>query len=150
MHPVRFASVLFGMVWAAAAQAQMHQELQRCRVIADDARRLACYDAIEPSAAAPRSKYEAIDLAELKAYALSFRGRFVEVSGSLRPERDYLLLRLGSEDEHPMPVAIETLPRRQRDDILEACSSGCSAIVRGRVRPLNFTTGIIADDVILR
>jgi hypothetical protein len=138
------------MLWAAAAQAQMHLELQRCRVIADDARRLACYDAIEVTAAAPRSKYEAIDLAELKAYALSFRGRFVEVGGWLRPERDYLLLGLGPEDGEPVPVAIEMLPRRQRDDVLEACGSGCSAIVRGRVRPLNFTTGVVADDVILR
>ena len=150
MRPVRFASVLLGMTWAAAAQAQTHQELQRCRAMADDARRLACYDAIELSAAAPRSKYEAVDLAELKAYALSFRGRFVEVSGWLRPERGDLLLGLGPEDEDAMPVAIDTLPRRQRDDVLEACGSGCSAIVRGRVRPLNFTTGIVADDVILR
>jgi hypothetical protein len=150
MRFFRFASVLLGVASAAAAQAQMHQELQRCRAIADDVRRLACYDAVELSAAAPRSKYEAIDLAELKTYALSFRGRFVEVSGWLRPERDYLLLGLGPEDEDPMPVGIETLPRRQRDDVLEACGSGCSAIVRGRVRPLNFTTGVVADDVILR
>jgi hypothetical protein len=74
----------------------------------------------------------------------------VEASGWIRPDRNYLFLGLDESDERPMPVEFEALPRRQRDDILEACGSGCEATVRGRVSPVNFTTGIVADDIILR
>ncbi len=150
MRFIRSALVLMSVVLAGDAQAQTREELERCRAMTDDARRLACYDAIPVSPASPRSKYEPVALDELKSYALSFRGRFVEASGWIRPDRNYLFLGLDESDERPMPVEFEALPRRQRDDILEACGSGCEATVRGRVSPVNFTTGIVADDIILR
>lgn len=125
MRLIRFALASICIASAGTSQAQTREEFERCRAMGDDQRRLACYDAIAVSPASPRSKYEPVALDELKAYALSFRGRFVETSGWIRPERSYLFLGLDVTDEDPMPVEFEALPRRQRDDILEACGSGC-------------------------
>jgi hypothetical protein len=150
---MRLVCLLVPMMLAVScgvAGAQTREEMTRCRAIEDEARRLVCYDAIELAPASRLSKYEPVELTELKDYALTYRGRFVEVVGWVAPERDYLFLGSEAADDAPMPVEIETLPRRQRDDILEQCGTGCEATVRGRVAPVRFTTGIVADDVIVR
>jgi hypothetical protein len=41
------------------------------------------------------------------------------------------------------------LPRHERETFLEKCGSGCDATVQGRVRPVAFTTGIVADAIIV-
>jgi len=127
-----------------SAEAQTREDILRCRDITDTARRLACYDAIELTGS-PRSKYEAVDLAELKGFALSYRGHLVEVSGWIKPADDLMFLGVGEADENPIPVDFEAIGRRDLQTFLSACGEGCEATVQGRVRPLNFTTGIVAD-----
>lgn len=132
----------------ADATAQTRREMEVCRSISDEDRRLACYDAIELLGTS-RRKYEIIDLTELKGFALSYRGNLVEVGGWIRPgEEGLLFLGVDADDPHPLPVDFERLSRRDREDFLEACGGGCEATVQGRVRPVNFTTGIVADALI--
>jgi hypothetical protein len=144
------ALAVFGLGWASSAPAQTREEMERCRAIENDARRLACYDDIRLSPGPPRSKYEALPLEELKSYALSYRGQLVEVVGWLTPGEDFLFLGVDETDEHPIPIEFEGIPRRDRREFLDACGEGCDAAVQGRVRPVNFTTGIVADALIVR
>jgi hypothetical protein len=150
---MRSAYLLLPMMLAMTcgpADAQTLEEMSRCRAIADESRRLACYDAIELAPVSRLSKYEPVELSELEEYSLTYRGRFVEVVGWVAPQRDHLVLGSDAADAAAMPVEIEALPRRRRDDLLEQCGTGCEATVRGRVAPVRFTTGIVADDVIVR
>jgi hypothetical protein len=135
---------------ATSAQAQETSEIVRCRAIADNDRRLACYDAIPTRSGSLLSKYEAVSLDELKDFALTYRGRLVEVTGWLTPGSSYLFLGLDKDDARPMPIDAENLERRARETLLERCGEGCEATIQGRVRPVNFTTGIMADMVIAR
>jgi hypothetical protein len=139
--------VLIGLAWGEAAEAQTLEDMQRCRAISDEARRLNCYDAIE-LAPGPRSKYEKVDLAELKGFALSSRGQLVEVTGWVKPSAELFFLGLDEADARPVPIDFDSLPRRDRQAFLDACGEGCEATVQGRVRPVNFTTGIVADSLI--
>jgi hypothetical protein len=151
---MRFLSVItilaLGVAWAGAAGAQTREDMERCRAIETDERRLQCYDAIRLSPGAPRSKYESVPLDELKSFALSYRGQLVEVTGWITPGDDFLFLGLDESDERPMPIDYETMPRQQRQRFLDECGEGCPAAVQGRVRPVNFTTGIVADALIVR
>jgi hypothetical protein len=149
---MRFVSsvlaIAFAAAWTTGADAQTRREMEVCRSISDEGRRLACYDAIE-LLGATRRKYEILDLSELKSFALSYRGNLVEVGGWIEPgEEGLLFLGVDQADPEPMPVDFEQLSRRDREDFLEACGGGCEATVQGRVRPLNFTTGIVADALI--
>jgi hypothetical protein len=137
---------ILGLAWPAIGMAQTRQDLERCRSINDSLRRLSCYDGISLSQPPPsRSKYEAVPLAEIQADALSFRGRFVEVTGWISSEG--ALIQLGSDagDTRPVPVDIRALDRRQREAFVEQCGQGCDATIQGRVGPVGFTTGIAAD-----
>lgn len=136
------------MVCADASVAQTREDIDRCRAIADEERRLACYDAIELQPA-PRSKYEPVGLVELQNFALSFRGQLVEVTGWIEPGVRVSFLGLDENDERPLPIDTDSLPRRDRQAFLDACGGGCEATVQGRVRPVNFTTGIVAEAVIV-
>ena len=139
--------LLTGLVWGGLVQAQTLEDMQRCRAVSDETRRLGCYDAIE-LAPGPRSKYEKVDLAELKGFALSYRGQLVEVTGWIKPGAELFFLGLDEADARPIPVDFDSLPRRDRQAFLDACGAGCEATVQGRVRPVNFTTGIVADTLI--
>lgn len=139
------ASAIVLSLIAAAAEAQFPEDVSRCRAIEDDARRLDCYDAIGLPAPLVSGKYEAVPLAELKDYALSFRGRLVEVGGWIAPAGDFLFLKLDEADPTSIPVEFGSLPRRLQQSFLEQCGAGCAATVQGRVGPVNFTTGIVAD-----
>jgi hypothetical protein len=147
------APLLSGLVLALgpaeAAHGQTREEMERCRAIEDETRRLACYDAIQLAPSGPISKYEAVSLEELKEFALSYRGHLVEVEGWIKLDDRLLLLGVDAGDERPVPVDFELLPRRDREMIVEQCGTGCEATVRGRVRPVNFTTGIVADVIIV-
>jgi hypothetical protein len=134
-----------GTVTAGPVRAQSRVEMERCRAIADETRRLKCYDAIELSTSAPRSKYERIDLGDFKKYALTYRGDLVEVTGWITPADALLELGFDETDKSPIPVEFDNLSRRDRQDFLTACGAGCEATVQGRVKPVNFTTGIAAD-----
>jgi hypothetical protein len=140
-------SAAFLGISVASAQ---EDELGLCRGIEDDSRRLECYDAIPLRPGLLRRKYEAVPLDELRTYRLSYRGRFVEVEGWLAPSGEYLSLGATAEDSATMPVEMEALPRRDREAVLEQCASGCAALVRGRVNPVNFTTGVVADAIVVR
>jgi hypothetical protein len=150
---MRFSTVpiiaicLFALL--TAAWAQTHEDLGRCRIITDSARRLACYDAIPLSATAPRSKYEPVQLAELRTYALSYRDRLVEIVGWIRPEREDFLLGSDANDGSPFPVDLRLLTRQQRDSIAQQCPAGCEATIQGRVGPVNFVTGIVAETLVV-
>lgn len=134
---------------ATGAAGQTLDSIARCRSIEDDARRLSCYDSIAlPSS--QRSKYEMVPLEELQDYALSYRGRLVEVEAWLSLVDGRMRLSADAGDEKTIPVDIESLPRRMRDDLRERCADGCAAVVQGQVRPVSFTTGIVADAVIPR
>ena len=84
-----------------------------------------------------------IELSDFRANALSYRGDLVELSGWLSPDGDLLMLGADAADPSPIPVEYSNLPRRAREDFLVACGAGCEAVVQGRVRPVNFTTGQI-------
>jgi hypothetical protein len=149
---MRFVSLLVLVVLAPGmngAHAQSRVEMERCRAIVDEARRLKCYDAIELSTSGPRSKYERVGLGEFKQYALSYRGDLVEVTGWITPAGE--LLQLGSDEEDKITVPIEygSLPRRDQQDFFSTCGEGCEATVQGRVKPVNFTTGIVAEIIIV-
>lgn len=150
MRILSVVMLALGMAWAGAAGAQTREEMERCRAIENDARRLSCYDDIRLSPGPPRSKYEDVPLEELKNFALSFRGQLVEVTGWLVPGKDFLFLGVDEADDDPIPIDFETIPRRERRAFLKECGDGCSAAVQGRVRPVNFTTGIVADVLIVR
>jgi hypothetical protein len=49
-----------------------------------------------------------------------------------------------------MPIDYQAMPRHERQRFLAECGEGCSATVQGRVRPVNFTTGIVAEVLIVR
>jgi hypothetical protein len=147
MNPHRTAILLGAILLAASAHAQTREDILRCREIVDTERRLACYDTIELSGS-PRSKYEVVDLSELKGFALSYRGHLVEVQGWIQPGGDLLLLGVDQADQSTIPIDFQALPRRDREAFLQACGEGCEATVQGRVRPVNFTTGIVADALI--
>ena len=138
-----FAAILAG---AAAGLAQTRQDVERCRAINDSLRRLSCYDGIALTEPRPaRSKYETAALEELKAYALSYRGRYVEVTGWVTPGPDLFQLGSDSQDERPLPVDVDALDRRQRQAFEAECGAGCDATIQGRVGPVGFTTGVAAD-----
>ena len=145
---MRFVYPLIGFILGVGlcglAAAQTREDMLRCRSISDEARRLDCYDAVE-LAGNPRRKYEILDLTELKSFALTYRGDLVEVIGWIRPANDLLFLGIDEADKTPLPVDFEAIDRRDRDAFLEACGGGCEATVQGRVGPVNFTTGIVAD-----
>jgi hypothetical protein len=151
---MRFLSVAMlvtlGMAWANSAPAQTREDLERCRAIEHDMRRLACYDAIRLSPGSSRSKYETVPLDELKSFALSYRGQLVEVTGWLAPGDDLFFLGVDEADDDPIPIDITNMPRQDRQAFLRECGEGCPAEVRGRVSPVNFTTGIVADALIAR
>jgi hypothetical protein len=150
---MRFVRLLLGFVLGVAicgtAAAQTREDMLRCRSISDEARRLACYDAVELTGN-PLSKYEIVDLGELKSFALSYRGQLVEVRGWIKPADDLLFLGLDEADADPIPIDFQAIPRRDQQAFLEACGEGCEATVQGRVRPVNFTTGIVADTLTAR
>jgi hypothetical protein len=129
---------------AGGAQAQTREDVLRCREIVDTTRRLACYDEIELTGS-PRAKYETVDLAELKGFALTYRGHLVEVSGWIKPGGDLMFIGVDEADASAIPIDFEAIARRDRDRFLAVCGEGCEATVQGRVRPVNFTTGIVAD-----
>jgi hypothetical protein len=138
--------VLLAALWAVAAPAQVRREIETCRAIEDDELRLQCYDGIGlPSGGATRPKYERVELAELEEFPLSYRGSLVEVTGWLIPSGDFFLLKTDPEAADALPVEAETLTRQQRQSVLGTCGKGCRAIVQGKVAPVNFSTGIIAD-----
>jgi hypothetical protein len=139
--------ILAGLSWSAAAGGQNLEDMQLCRAIADDAKRLACYDAIDV-APGPRPKYEVVELSDLKTYALSYRGQLVEVSGWVKPSGELLFLGADAGDARPIPIDFDSLQRRDKQAFLNACGAGCQATVQGRVKPVNFTTGIVADALI--
>ena len=138
-----------GLAWGGAARAQTLEDMQTCRAISDDARRLACYDAIE-LVQSPRPKYAATDLSDLKAYALSYRGQLVEVSGWMKPEAELFFLGVDAADPRPIPINFDSIGRRDLQAFKSACGDGCQATVQGRVTPVNFTTGIVADTLVAR
>jgi hypothetical protein len=138
------------VVWAGAAEAQTREDIEHCRAIEDDARRLVCYDDIRLSPGSPRAKYETVAIEELKNFALSYRGNLVEVTGWLTPSEDFWFLGVSESDERPIPIDFESMPRQLREEFLRECGAGCPAAVQGRVRPVNFTTGIVADAMIVR
>jgi hypothetical protein len=144
-------SFLFALLVCAAdaAVAQTHADLARCRAITDDARRLACYDAIEPLGSSRLSKYEVVGLADFQEFALGYRGRFVEVRGTLRFVDEYATLGLDAGDAAAIPVELENLSRQELRTIRDACPESCEATVQGRAAPLRFTTGIRADVVVV-
>ena len=135
-------------IGAVGARAQDASDLLRCRSIADEERRLTCYDAITIPSASPLSKYEVVPLEELRSYALTYRGRLIETEGWLKPGKTYLFLGQDAGDPNPVAVDAANLTRRAREALLEQCGEGCRAKVQGAVRPVNFTTGIVADSVI--
>ena len=141
---------IVSLAWVDGASAQTRAELARCRTIEDDVRRLACYDALASSPAAPLSKYEPVPLEELARYALSYRGRLVEVAGRLEPGERFFALRLESEAPESLPVDFRGLSRGEQQAIREQCGTACRAIVQGEVGPVNFTTGIVAEAVIVQ
>ena len=145
------SAIVVGLTLAAgdAADAQTREDLLRCRSIADEGRRLACYDALDLLPAS-RSKYEKVDLAELKGFALSYRGQLVEVTGWIKPSAELFFLGVDEADARPLPIDSGSLSRRDRQAFLDACGDGCEATVQGRVRPVNFTTGIVADALVAR
>lgn len=136
-------------VWIAGAWAQTHEDIAGCRIVADDARRLACYDAIRLSPSTPRGKYEPIALADLKTSALTYRGRLVEVIGWIRPERDQYVLGSAVGDPSPMPVDLRGLTRQERESLARHCLTVCEATIRGRVAPVNFVTGLVVETVVV-
>jgi hypothetical protein len=137
------------LVLAAEAAAQSRQDLERCRAIVDAARRLDCYDAIPLAPASAVSKYEVLALQELMEFALTYRGRFVEVQGWLSPgDADYAL-GIAPQAERTMPIDLGALDRREQQALAAGCAEGCAVTLRGRVGPLAFTTGIHAEAVLM-
>jgi len=146
----RVVFVFAGCLLASVAFAQTREEMERCRALEDEARRLSCYDAIPLSRVTAPSKYERVGLDELKEFRLSYRGQLIEVTGWIAPgENDLLLLGSEAADVDTIPIDFAALPRHDREAFLGRCGSGCDATVQGRVRPLNFTTGIVADALIV-
>jgi hypothetical protein len=145
--PTAYAMLLSAL--ASTAGAQTHADLARCRAIADDARRLECYDAIEPLGARTLSKYEVVPLDDFTAFALGYRGRFVELSGRMSLVGDYAMLALEAGDAESVPVEFKNLSRQELRAIREACPETCEATVQGRAAPVRFTTGVVADAVVV-
>lgn len=141
------SAMIFGLAFLSVAGAQTREDMLRCRAITDEGRRLACYDDIDLLPAS-RSKYERIDLAELKGFALTYRGQLVETTGWIKPGGERFFLGIDEADERPLPIDVNSLPRRDRQAFLDACGDGCEATIQGRVTPVNFTTGIVADTLV--
>jgi hypothetical protein len=150
MRTAALAPVFLCICLGGSAAAQQNSEIVHCRGIADDERRLACYDGIPVLSGSPLSKYENVPLDELKPYALSYRGRLVETSGWLKPGGRYFFLGIDAADADPLPIDAGNLSRQTRESLVERCGDACEATIQGSVRPVNFTTGIVADSIIVR
>ena len=96
-----------------------------------------CYDAIQLTPAS-EAEIRTSRFAELKSFALSYRGDLVEVSGWIKPGDELFFLGVDEADERPIPVDFDSLPRRERQAFLNACGEGCEATVQGRVTPGQF------------
>ena len=135
---------------STAALGQTRDGLLRCRAIAEDAPRLACYDALALPPAPGRGKYEPVALEDLSEAPLSFRGRLVEVTARIMSGQDGWTLSPGGPNGRELPLDLNALPRQQRESLRGGCATGCEATVQGRVAPVRFVTGIVADAVLLR
>jgi hypothetical protein len=131
------------------AAAQTHADLARCRAIADDQRRLECYDEIAGPRPSLLSKYEVVPIDDFKAFALGYRGRFVELRGRLALAGDYATLGRDGEEADAIPIELENLSRQELQAIRKACPESCEATVQGRAAPVRFTTGIVADAIVV-
>lgn len=136
---------------ALPAWAQVPISVEQCRLIPDDAKRLACYDKLaalaRPSTLPPSAHgYQAVSLTDLKLDYDSLRGLDVEVSGNLILSGEMALLASGTTDTSPLLVDLKAVPRDQRRALLERCMvPGCTVTMRGKVDRMMEQRAIVAD-----
>ena len=147
IRTVRLAMAIMVGVFAAAGLAQTRDEVLLCRSIAEPMRRLACYDALRLSPAAPAGKYEPVPLAEFAESPLAYRGRLVAVTGPVTAAAGEFSLEVDGASGKRLPLDLSALPRRVQESVRAACGETCQATVQGRVAPVAFVTGIVADNV---
>ena len=71
----------------------------------------------------------------------------MQITGQLRQFGELVTFGGALFDTTPIFIDIKGLSREQRKTILERCSIGCQAVVKGRVDTVSMQAGLFADDV---
>ena len=122
-----FTALLAFLVIPGAAQ----EDLSKCRSIENPGMRLVCYDNLSKPT---YTRMSVSDLSRDRASLAKEQAR-VEVGGRLQELIGGDSYELGSKltMADRITIDIRDLPREQRKAILDRCSTGCDAVVQGRV-----------------
>ena len=122
-----FTALLAFLVIPVTAQ----DDLSKCRSIENPGMRLVCYDNLSKPT---YTRMSVSDLSRDRASLAKEQTR-VEVSGRLQELIGGDSYELGSKltMADRVTIDIRDLPREQRKTILDRCSTGCDAVVQGRV-----------------
>jgi hypothetical protein len=134
-----FTALLAFLVIPVTAQ----DDLSKCRSIENPGNRLVCYDNLSKPT---YTRMSVTDLSRDRASLAKDQAR-VEVGGRLQELIGGDSYELGSKltMADRVTIDIRDLPREQRKTILDRCSTGCDAVVQGRVVRNVGNTWVVAE-----
>ena len=134
-----FTAFLAFLVIPVTAQ----DDLSKCRSIENPGNRLVCYDNLSKPT---YTRMSVTDLSRDRASLAKDQAR-VEVGGRLQELIGGDSYELGSKltMADRITIDIRDLPREQRKAILDRCSTGCDAVVQGRVIRNVGNTWVVAE-----
>lgn len=91
--------------------------------------------------------YSKISLSDLMLDIDILDGQKIEVSGFLAVMDDMAILSPTEESLSNISVETKGLPRQTRKYLIERCGVGCRVTIRGTVGDVDYSKGIIADDM---
>lgn len=92
-------------------------------------------------------RYEVISMTDLKLDIAQMKGKRVQVTGRLQTMGEMAMISSERFDTNPIFIEYKDLPREQRKQILETCSSGCEVTAKAKVATVLFNNGLVAEDL---
>lgn len=132
---------------ASIGHADHAGDLAACRAISASSARLACYDNIGVQKASKPTDDEITSWTDLNVDYKSLRGKTVTTSGFLLIMGEEGLLYDKADGMVAFFVDIKKLPRPQRAQLYENCTSGCSLTLTGKVGDVMMQRGITATKI---
>lgn len=93
------------------------------------------------------NSYSKISLSDLMLDIDILDGQKIEVSGILAVMDDMAMLSPTEESLSTIGVDTKGLPRQTRKYLIERCGVGCRVTIRGTVGDVDFSKGIVADEL---
>ncbi|KAB2678079.1 hypothetical protein [Brucella tritici] len=93
------------------------------------------------------NSYSKISLSDLMLDIDILDGQKIEVSGILAVMDDMAMLSPTEESLSNIGVDTKGLPRQTRKYLIERCGVGCRVTIRGTVGDVDFSKGIVADEL---